>query len=400
MNQINLKQFFLFCGVAEEEYVRIRPQIWERNHRILRVTSVLSGTMGLLFLAVRLLTGSDMWLPYLFLLCGSAVIYLLARLSAGRQARAGFGMALCYAQMVLVCVYAAILSIQPGNFGIPATSIVVFIAILPLGIDDRPVRMYAFMLAESAAYLSLSYFRKSAAAFSLDLLNVVTFCLIGMVLYAVICTRNVRELRNAAHVARIQQSVITSLATVVEERDESTGGHILRTEGYVRGLIGRMRGTDKYAALTEAYCNNVILAAPMHDIGKIRIPDGILNKPGKLTPEEFEVIKKHAASGAEIIRKTMTDVEDGAYLDVACNIARHHHEHYDGTGYPDGLKGEDIPLEARIMALADVYDALVSKRVYKDALSREEAIRILRAGSGTQFDPSLTALFLSVLGDE
>lgn len=393
MNQINLKQFFLYCSVAEEEYVRLRPQIWDRNRRILRVTSVLSGTMGLLFLAVRLLTGSDMWMPYLFLFCGSALIYVLARL-----ARGGFGMALCYAQMVLVCVYAAILSIQPSNYAIPATSIVVFIAILPLGIDDRPVRMYAFMLAESAAYLSLSYFRKSPDAFSLDVVNVATFCAIGMVLYAVICTRNVREIRHAAHVARIQQSVITSLATVVEERDESTGGHILRTEGYVRGLIGRMRGTDKYKGLTEEYCNNVILAAPMHDIGKIRIPDGVLNKPGRLTPEEFEVIKTHAACGAEIIRKTMTDVEDDTYVEVACNIARHHHERYDGKGYPDGLKGEDIPLEARIMALADVYDALISKRVYKDALPQEEAAGILREGSGTQFDPALTALFLSFLG--
>ena len=159
-------------------------------------------------------------------------------------------------------------------------------------------------------------------------------------------------------------------------------------------LLLRMRKHAGYSGLTENYCSNVALAAPMHDIGKIRIPDAILNKPGKLTKEEFEIMKRHAAFGGDIIRKTMSDVEEREYCDIAYNIARYHHERYDGTGYPDGLIGDEIPLEARVMALADVYDALVSDRVYKKAFSGEEARNIIMESSGTQFDPNLVPLFL------
>jgi response regulator RpfG family c-di-GMP phosphodiesterase len=188
---------------------------------------------------------------------------------------------------------------------------------------------------------------------------------------------------------------------VVEERDENTGDHIQRTENYVEQLLLRMRKHARYSGLTEDYCSNVALAAPMHDIGKIKIPDAILNKPGKLTKEEFEIMKRHAAFGGDIIRKTMSDVEEKEYCDIAYNIAHYHHERYDSTGYPDGLRGEEIPLEARVMALADVYDALVSERVYKKAFSEEEARNIIMEGSGTQFDPNLVPLFLEcVKADE
>jgi HD-GYP domain-containing protein (c-di-GMP phosphodiesterase class II) len=232
-------------------------------------------------------------------------------------------------------------------------------------------------------------------------MNAVTFCIAGMILYGIICARNVREIYQNLRVERIQRSIISSLAAVVEERDENTGDHIQRTENYVEQLLLRMRKYARYSGLTEDYCSNVAFAAPMHDIGKIRIPDAILNKPGKLTKEEFEIMKRHAAFGGDIIRKTMSDVEEKEYCDIAYNIARYHHERYDGTGYPDGLKGEKIPLEARVMALADVYDALVSERVYKKAFSEEEARKIIMEGSGTQFDSNLVPLFLEcVKADE
>ena len=218
-----------------------------------------------------------------------------------------------------------------------------------------------------------------------------------MVLYGVICVRNVREIYQGVKVERIQQSIISSLAAVVEERDENTGDHIQRTGDYVKRLIAVMKKKGKYGHISQEYWNNVALAAPMHDIGKIRIPDAILNKPGRLTDEEYAIMKTHAASGGEIIQRTMKDVEEEAYFTVACNIARHHHERYDGKGYPDGLKGEDIPLEARIMALADVYDALVSQRVYKKAFPKEKAVEILREGAGTQFDPALVPLFIDAI---
>jgi HD-GYP domain-containing protein (c-di-GMP phosphodiesterase class II) len=162
----------------------------------------------------------------------------------------------------------------------------------------------------------------------------------------------------------------------------------------VEKLLIKMKANDNYSSLTKEYCSNTAMAAAMHDIGKIKIPDSILNKPGRLTEEEYAIMKKHSAYGAEIIQKTMNDVEERDYITIAYNIARYHHERYDGKGYPDGLKGEDIPLEARIMALADVYDALISERVYKKAFSEEKAREIILEGSGTQFDPNLVPLFL------
>jgi len=219
-----------------------------------------------------------------------------------------------------------------------------------------------------------------------------------MVMYSVICVRNVREIHQGVRVEKIQQGIISSLAAVVEERDENTGDHIVRTGDYVTAMVRAMKSSGGFGDLSEEYCKNVVLAAPMHDIGKIRIPDAILNKPAKLTDEEFAVMKKHTSYGAEIIEKTMKDVEEEAYFKVAFNMAKYHHERFDGTGYPEGLKGDEIPLEARIMALADVYDALISERVYKKAYPKELAEKIMREGAGTQFDPRLVELFFQAIG--
>ena len=143
----------------------------------------------------------------------------------------------------------------------------------------------------------------------------------------------------------------------------------------------------------ESFRRNVIKAAPMHDLGKIAVDDAILRKPGRYTAEEFEKMKTHAAEGARIVHEILKDTDDEAFHHIAENVAHYHHERYDGSGYPEGLKGEEIPPEARIMAIADVYDALVSKRVYKDSLSFEEADRIILEGMGTQFDPGLRSVY-------
>ena len=159
----------------------------------------------------------------------------------------------------------------------------------------------------------------------------------------------------------------------------------------------------KYLAEMPEYANvltpemqeRMYKAAPLHDIGKIKISDVVLNKPGKLTPEEFEVIKTHVESGGEIIEKTLTDIESDSYLKVAREMALYHHEKWNGTGYPYHLSGEDIPLCARIMAVVDVFDALTSKRVYKDAFPVEKAFRILEESSGSHFDPKIVGTFLA-----
>ncbi|MBQ6575673.1 MAG: HD domain-containing protein [Lachnospiraceae bacterium] len=309
-------------------------------------------------------------------------------------------MVVCYAQVILVCVYAGILSIQPSNYSTPATSVIVFIALLPVSIDDRPLRMYIVMLCETAAYLTVSYFLKSSQAFSLDIMNGLTFCVVGMVVYGIICARNVREIHQSVRVERIQRGIISSLATVVEERDDNTGDHIRRTGNYVSDLLTRMKKLPEYASLSKEYCDNVVMAAPMHDIGKIKIPDAILNKPGKLTPEEYEIIKKHAEYVGEIIRKTVSDLEEKDYCDIAYNIARHHHEYYDGSGYPDGLRGDAIPEVARIIAVADAYDAMTSHRSYRDTLPQDEVRAELKRCSGTQFDPVFADIMIGIMDED
>jgi putative two-component system response regulator len=200
--------------------------------------------------------------------------------------------------------------------------------------------------------------------------------------------------QKTAHIVAMHNNLIMSMATMVESRDNSTGGHIRRTSEGVRILIGSILETGAFA-LEEPFCKNLIKAAPMHDLGKIAVPDSILQKPGRFTPEEFDIMKTHAAEGARIVHEILKDTDDDAFHILAENVAHFHHERWDGSGYPNGLKGEAIPLEARIMAVADVYDALVSKRVYKDKMSFEKADSIIREGMGSQFDPGLEEVYLN-----
>ncbi len=197
-------------------------------------------------------------------------------------------------------------------------------------------------------------------------------------------------------IKHIQRSVIASFANMIEARDGVTGLHIKNTSAYVEMIVSEIKKLPKYKdVLSEEDSRIMVDAAPLHDIGKIAVLDSILNKPGKLTSEEFEIIKTHAAAGARIIDETLTEVERDEYLSVARDMAHFHHERWDGTGYPSGLKGEEIPLCARIMAIADVYDALRSKRSYKEAFSIEKSMQIMRESSGTHFDPELLEIFLA-----
>ena len=199
-----------------------------------------------------------------------------------------------------------------------------------------------------------------------------------------------------AHIVGMHDNLILSMAMMVESRDNSTGGHIRRTSEGVRILIDAMKRLPKAPEgyyLTDRFCRNLIKAAPMHDLGKIAVDDEILRKPGRFTPEEFEIMKTHAAEGARIVHEILKSTDDYEFHLLAENVAHYHHERWDGSGYPDGLKGREIPPEARIMAIADVYDALVSKRVYKEEFSFEKADSIIMEGMGTQFDPALRAAY-------
>jgi putative two-component system response regulator len=196
------------------------------------------------------------------------------------------------------------------------------------------------------------------------------------------------------HIIEMHDNLILSLAIMVESRDNSTGGHIRRTSDCVRILVNEIK-KGKDFDLSEDFCKNIIKAAPMHDLGKITIDDAVLRKPGRFTAEDFEIMKSHSAEGARIVHEILLGTDDDDFRRIAENVAHYHHERWDGKGYPEGLKGEEIPLEARIMAIADVYDALVSKRVYKERMSFEKADSIIMDSMGTQFDERLKPYYVA-----
>ncbi len=203
--------------------------------------------------------------------------------------------------------------------------------------------------------------------------------------------------RRMAESDLIQMVGIRALAHLAEIRDPETGNHILRTQRYVRELALRVRKHPRFRViLSDRYIDLLTRSAPLHDIGKVAIPDAILQKPGPLTAAEWDIMKTHSQKGAEAIELAERDVEQPVeFLDLAKEIAHWHHERWNGSGYPDGLAGEDIPLSARLMAVADVFDALISPRVYKLPVPWDTARDFIAAGRGAQFDPDITDSFLA-----
>ena len=190
--------------------------------------------------------------------------------------------------------------------------------------------------------------------------------------------------------------IVTSFATLVESRDSSTGSHVKRTKSYVKILLDEIKTNNLYSSImTKDFEDKMMNAAPMHDIGKISIPDTILQKPGKLTDEEYSVMKKHSVLGGEIIQEIFKDMDDKEFLNIAYDVTRYHHEKWNGNGYPEGLVGKEIPFSARIMAIADVFDAISAKRCYRDAMPLDKCFAIIKEGKGVDFDPVLTDLFLN-----
>ena len=195
------------------------------------------------------------------------------------------------------------------------------------------------------------------------------------------------------NILEMQRKLVTGMANMIENRDNNTGGHVKRTSDIIRIIIDEIKAQGALN-ISESFANDIVRAAPTHDLGKISIENAILNKPGKLTDEEYAVMKTHSAKSGELVKILLEGVEEPHFVQVAYNVARHHHERWDGRGYPDGLVGSMIPIEARIMAIADVYDALASKRSYKDPIDPPTAAKIMTEGMGTQFDPSMLPIFL------
>ncbi len=201
--------------------------------------------------------------------------------------------------------------------------------------------------------------------------------------------------RKGEQIERMQSGLIYILADMVESRDKCTGNHVRKTAAYVELIMQLMKENGIYAdELTDEFMRDVVSSAPLHDVGKIKVSDVILNKPGKLTDEEFAEMKTHTTAGKDIIERAIELSGESGYLNEALNLATYHHEKWDGSGYPTGLKGDDIPLSARIMAVSDVFDALLSIRSYKQPFSFEKAMSIIEEGIGTHFDPQIAKVFV------
>ncbi|MGB9989226.1 response regulator [Massilia sp. SM-13] len=212
--------------------------------------------------------------------------------------------------------------------------------------------------------------------------------------------RNLEALvaERTSQIMRVQDATIMAMATMAETRDNETGNHIRRTQNYVKALAEKLKGHPRFAdELTDENIHLLYKSAPLHDIGKVGIPDRILHKPGPLDRDEFEIMKLHAEYGGDTIRQVEKHLGGtNSFLTYAREIAQSHQEKWDGSGYPQNLCGDAIPLSARLMAIADVYDALISKRVYKPAYSHEEALGIMRKGRATHFDPDMLDAFFEI----
>ena len=204
-----------------------------------------------------------------------------------------------------------------------------------------------------------------------------------------------RQKQITEQVKRTEEVTIYALAYQAGLRDEETGTHLKRTAEYVRLIAEETAKEKKYRKyMNKEYIEDLVRSAPLHDIGKVGIEDSILRKPGKLTKEEFERIQEHCELGARILEDALEDISFRSFLNIAIHLVRYHHEKWDGSGYPHGLMGEEIPISARIMALADVYDALRSRRTYKPAFSHEQSLEIIREERGRHFDPKVVDIFL------
>jgi len=273
------------------------------------------------------------------------------------------------------------------------------------GIKSNPVRSTIIFCGTAVIVLSigslilirdLAYARENLMI-SILLVSITAIVLVGCLLGSKNVDRMVKT--KTKDMFKLQSALLQGITNIMDSRDAVTGRHALRTQGYLRALIDTLNKMGLYQDEMKGLdVELVVESSQLHDVGKIAISDSILQKPGRFTPEEFESMKKHVEFGVEIIERIESKVPGTDFIRYAKIFAQTHHEKWDGTGYPKGLAGSDIPLLGRLMAIANVYDALTSKRPYKEAFPPEEAARIIREGKGSHFDPALVDAFEQVAG--
>ncbi len=410
-----IKRELLYTGLDRNEFRQIKKAVDERNRRMIITLALAASFFWILSLLLSLKYEAYFNCREIYLV---ALLVCIIEL-AGTTVVVGklpwtLPVFMYLFDLALIGAGIGIAIMQPEARTVTMIAIVV---IIPTCFIERTVFSIILQASAICIYYFVSGFVSNPEIISWSIRNLTIFSVIGTVnghiinkerferyLYADSSEKLADFQNNFNHelqkevdakterLENLHNKLIIGLATMVESRDNITGGHITRTSTAVKILMDEIsKGMD----ISDEFRKNLIKAAPMHDIGKIAVDDVILKKPGRYTREEYNAMKIHAQAGAEILHEILTDTEDEQFRKLAENVAHYHHERMDGSGYPDGLKGDEIPLEARIMAIADVYDALVSKRAYKESYSFEKADEIILKGMGNQFDPELKKYYLA-----
>ncbi len=411
----NIYNELFYSGLSKEDFKRVSKPVAEVNRKSLMFFSIVSGVFWIAGLIIYLLQDTYIQCRYVYI-CAfiiSMITLLLSTTLVKRYPRLLFSTLMLFN----ASLYAAGIGMAIFQPDIRTVLMIAIVIIVPSGFIQRTIVNNILQVLSILVLAIVGRFYLVDEVYSFSLMNVTIFAIAGLVIghiinksryqryvYADSAEKLVMMQKNynddlqkeveikTKRILALHNQLILGIAMMIEGRDNSTGGHIRRTSKAIEILIEEIRKDDDFA-LTDEFCNNLIKAAPMHDLGKITISDAILCKPGKFTPEEYEVMKTHAAQGAKILHNILAESEDVKFKELAENVAHYHHEHFDGTGYPCGLKGEEIPLEARIMAVVDVYDALVSKRTYKERYSFDKANEIIVSLMGSQFDPRLNKYY-------
>lgn len=400
-----------YGGLSKEDFQRVSKPVAEVNRKSLMFFSIVSGVFWIAGLIIYLLQDTYIQCRYVYI--GAFIISMITLLLSTTLVKRYPRLLFPTLMLFNASLYAAGIGMAIFQPDIRTVLMIAIVIIVPSGFIQRTIVNNILQILSILVLAIVGHFYLVDDVYSFSLMNVTIFAIAGLVIghiinksryqryvYADSAEKLVMMQKNynddlqkevelkTERILALHNQLILGIAMMIEGRDNSTGGHIRRTSKAIEILIDEIRKDDDFA-LTDEFCNNLIKAAPMHDLGKITISDAILCKPGKFTPEEYEVMKTHAAQGAKILHNILAESEDVKFRELAENVAHYHHEHFDGTGYPCGLKGEEIPLEARIMAVVDVYDALVSKRTYKERYSFDKANEIIISLMGSQFDPRL-----------